>query len=114
MKLMLMVGLRRLGGAVKCGIVLTGKVRVDGSYAIVTAQPDDSGASDPDDPERSTLTASRRYYSLVNLVYQPHLATIPYRSFFNLCRLKGISFDLEEREGTHIPFVTCCWERCLE
>lgn len=41
-----------------------------------------------------------RFYSVVNYVYQPNLATIQFGSFFNLCRMKGISFDLGSKTGT--------------
>lgn len=41
-----------------------------------------------------------RYYSTVPYLYQPHLATVQFGSFFNLCRLKGVSFDVRARLGT--------------
>lgn len=41
-----------------------------------------------------------RYYCCINYVYQPTLATLPFGSFFDLCRLRGVSFDLRARHGT--------------
>lgn len=41
-----------------------------------------------------------RFYSTVNYIYQPNLATVQFGSFFNSCRLQGVSFDLRAKSGT--------------
>jgi hypothetical protein len=40
-----------------------------------------------------------RCYTVVNYIYQPNLATLQFSSFFNMCRLKGVAFDLRAKEG---------------
>jgi len=42
----------------------------------------------------------RRYYVMNELLYHPQLPAVHHSAFFNLCRLKGVSFDLLERSGT--------------
>lgn len=41
-----------------------------------------------------------RCYVMNELFYHPQLTTIHHSAFFNMCRLKGVSFDLQERSGT--------------
>jgi hypothetical protein len=41
-----------------------------------------------------------RHYCALNHVYEPNIATFQFSAFFNLCRLKGISFDLRTKTGT--------------
>ncbi|KAL1514674.1 hypothetical protein AB1Y20_003762 [Prymnesium parvum] len=41
-----------------------------------------------------------RCYVMNELFHHPQLATIHHSAFFNMCRLKGVSFDLQERTGT--------------
>jgi hypothetical protein len=50
--------------------------------------------------KRMDFTAEERFYAVANHVYQPNLSTLQFGAFFNLCRLKGISFDLRARKGT--------------
>lgn len=54
-----------------------------------------------------TLAPGFEYRSYVSFdfVFHPNLATLQYASFFNLCRLQGISFDLHERVGTAFVLV---------
>jgi hypothetical protein len=42
----------------------------------------------------------RRAYVAVDLLHHPCLASQRYGTFFNLCRLHGVSFDLQDRVGT--------------
>ena len=42
----------------------------------------------------------QRAYVMNEMLYHPQLASIHHSAFFNLCRLKGVSFDLQERTGT--------------
>jgi hypothetical protein len=48
----------------------------------------------------AALQSEERYYSTINYVYDPGLATVQFGSFFNLCRLRGVAFDLRARLGT--------------
>lgn len=43
---------------------------------------------------------SERFYSCVPYLYQPHLATLQFGSFFQACRLRGVAFDVRARMGT--------------
>jgi hypothetical protein len=36
-----------------------------------------------------------RCYCVSDITYHPNLATVQYNVFFNLCRLKGVHFDLQ-------------------
>ena len=53
----------------------------------------------PDD--HTVITGlQQRSYVMNEMLYHPHLPNIHQSTFFNMCRLKGISFDLQERTGT--------------
>lgn len=41
-----------------------------------------------------------RHYVMNEIFYHPQLTTIHHSAFFNMCRLKGVAFDLHERTGT--------------
>jgi IQ domain-containing protein H len=41
-----------------------------------------------------------RSYVAVDCLYHPNLGAMQYGAFFNLCRLHGVSFDLQQRSGT--------------
>lgn len=41
-----------------------------------------------------------RCYAVSDMTYHPNLATVQYNVFFNLCRLKGVHFDLQDKLGT--------------
>ena len=42
----------------------------------------------------------QRCYVMNELLFHPQLFAVHHSAFFNLCRLKGVSFDLQERTGT--------------
>jgi len=46
------------------------------------------------------VTDTQRSYVMNELLFHPQLFSIRHSVFFNLCRLKGVSFDLQERTGT--------------
>ena len=46
-----------------------------------------------------------RHYVVSQYVRHPNLSSIQYSNFFNLCRMKGISFDLQEKKGTAFNLV---------
>ena len=46
------------------------------------------------------VTDMQRSYVMNELLFHPQLFSIRHSVFFNLCRLKGVSFDLQERTGT--------------
>ena len=41
----------------------------------------------------------QRCYVAHDSIYHPNLASMQYGAFFNLCRLHGIAFDLQNRSG---------------
>lgn len=75
--------------------LMNGRTRVDGTYQI-----DGGGSSAIARGSMSAPPPQRRFYATVNYIFQPHLGAIQYRAFFHLCRLKGIAFDLQHRDGT--------------
>ena len=46
-----------------------------------------------------------RCYAVSDMTYHPNLATVQYNVFFNLCRLKGVHFDLQDKLGTAFMLV---------
>ena len=48
---------------------------------------------------------TRRHYVACEYVYHPNLASLQYSTFFNLCRLQGVSFDLKQKAGTAFMLV---------
>uniref|UniRef100_A0A7S4HAW2 IQCH-like ATP-grasp domain-containing protein n=1 Tax=Guillardia theta TaxID=55529 RepID=A0A7S4HAW2_GUITH len=51
------------------------------------------------------MEGQRRCYAVCDPLYHPNIANVQYNVFFNLCRLKGIHFDLEEKVGTAFMLV---------
>lgn len=52
---------------------------------------------------RVSLTNSHsepRTFMFCNFLHHPGLATIQYKTFFHMCRLENVSFDIEKRFGT--------------
>jgi len=49
---------------------------------------------------KERIREEERFYTCINYLYQPHLATVPFGSFFNLCRMRGLHFDIRSRVGT--------------
>ena len=41
-----------------------------------------------------------RTFMFCNYLHHPNLATLPYKTFFHMCRLEQISFDMEKRQGS--------------
>lgn len=54
--------------------------------------------------ERSTKLEQRSYVYCKYLNH-PGLSTIQYKTFFHMCRVESVSFDLERRQGT--TFILC-------
>jgi hypothetical protein len=75
--------------------LIQGRNRSDGSYMVEAPLSGDAARTG-----YSQLVAQKRCYAVVNYIFQPHLASIQYRAFFHLCRLKGVAFDLQHREGS--------------
>jgi len=46
-----------------------------------------------------------RCYTVSDMTYHPNLATVQYNVFFNLCRLKSLHFDLQDKIGTAFVLV---------
>ncbi|KAG8470418.1 hypothetical protein KFE25_008839 [Diacronema lutheri] len=46
------------------------------------------------------LESERRSYVMSEMFYHPDFAHVHHSAFFNMCRLKGISFDLQMKSGT--------------
>lgn len=50
-----------------------------------------------------------RSFMFCNYLHHPGLAGIQYKTFFHMCRLESISFDMESRSGS-----TFCLYDCLQ
>uniref|UniRef100_A0A7S0VNS7 IQCH-like ATP-grasp domain-containing protein n=1 Tax=Hemiselmis tepida TaxID=464990 RepID=A0A7S0VNS7_9CRYP len=83
---------------------------VENAFRVdVEEHPDDSRSS----ADGSTLDESAasghgqavRGYAVCDMLYHPNLATVQYNVFFNLCRLKGVHFDLQDKMGTAFLLV---------
>ena len=53
-----------------------------------------------EEEKQNPHTPEERFYTIQEYIYHPNIATIPYNSFFNACRLDGICFDLQHQLGT--------------
>ena len=51
-------------------------------------------------PSKSEVVRETRSYVAIDCLYHPNLGAMQYGAFFNLCRLHGVSFDLQQRTGT--------------
>ena len=68
---------------------------VDGSSAGGSRSQQSDVASSKSGDRRET-----RSYVAIDCLYHPNLGAMQYGAFFNLCRLHGVSFDLQEKTGT--------------
>merc|ERR1711988_273349 len=53
------------------------------------------GCMDADTGLYSTAEGKQSFYVSVEMLHHPNLSSIHHSAFFNLCRLKGVSFDLQ-------------------
>jgi len=81
--------------------LLTGRYFVDDRPGGVLPTP--LSAEQVSQP--SAYHLSTRHYVASQYIRHPNLATIQYSNFFNLCRMKGISFDLQQKRGTAFNLV---------
>lgn len=73
-----------------------------GVYSVPKQLPANAPPSKAPTQEGGTV---ERCFVAHNYLYHPGLRTIQYGSFFNLCRVQGISYDLENRVGTAFTLV---------
>ena len=50
--------------------------------------------------DKHGLIFEPRQFMFCNYLYHSGLATIQYKTFFHMCRLESISFDMESRTGS--------------
>jgi hypothetical protein len=48
-----------------------------------------------------------RNFMYCKFLHHPGLATIQYKTFFHMCRLESISFDMEKRIGSTFVLYDC-------
>ena len=53
------------------------------------------------------LTYEPRSFMFCNYLYHQGLAQIQYKTFFHMCRLESISFDMESRSGSTFCLFDC-------
>lgn len=78
-------------------------------------------SSDEKSPHKSSMQRRSRYqysdykrdfseqrsFMYCKYLHHPGLSKIQYKSFFHMCRLQSISFDLESRKGTAFMLQDC-------
>lgn len=48
-----------------------------------------------------------RVFMYTHFLHHPGLVSIQYKTFFHMCRLEGISFDMESRSGSTFCLLDC-------
>jgi hypothetical protein len=89
--------------------IMGGQLDSDTGEYMVSAP----GGAEPASPTQSLSSSSSlatqgqasRSYVVNEYIYHPNLQTLQYSAFFNLCRLHGVAFDLQERLGTAFMLV---------
>jgi IQ domain-containing protein H len=73
-----------------------------GDYAIeVLKDPDDEAKNEEDNnPLSNRVSQEPRSFMYCNFLHHPGLSMIQYKTFFHMCRLESISFDMEKRSGS--------------
>ena len=61
----------------------------------------------------NSLTLADRCYIYSGLIYHPGICAIQHTAFFQLCKTKGISFNVKERAGTLFHLVDTLSKGCL-
>lgn len=79
-------------------ILMEGQLQPEtGEYQIeVLRDSDDFTRADHGD----TVLKEPRCFMFCNFLHHPGLSTIQYKTFFHMCRLESISFDMEKRSGS--------------
>ncbi len=78
-----------------------------GEYSIeVIKDPDDAGDRDFEERKPNNFYEQRNFM-FCRYLHHPGLATIQYKTFFHMCRLESISFDMEKRSGSTFVLYDC-------
>ena len=76
-------------------ILMEGKLEEDtGQYNIETVNNGDELL------RKDEVMKEPRTFMYCSFLHHPGLATIQYKTFFHMCRLESISFDMEKRSGS--------------
>ena len=86
--------------AVDLNLRLTHTALTFGFFDFLVGGEFDAGTGDYYAPPKSDGTPEPRCYVMNELLYHPQLPAMHHSAFFNMCRLKGVSFDLVHRTGT--------------
>jgi hypothetical protein len=89
-------------------ILMEGKLDPEtGEYEIETMEgEDDMAVAKPNDKLNIDNIVNMqnkrepRNFMFCNFLHHPGLSTIQYKTFFHMCRLEQISFDMEKRQGS--------------
>ena len=74
----------------------TGEYNIEVVRDPVEAKPDDEQMNQIS----NRVTSEPRNFMYCNFLHHPGLSTIQYKTFFHMCRLESISFDMEKRSGS--------------
>ena len=94
-------------------ILMEGKLdQQTGEYAI-SWLPDkeenilDDSDNDQETAKKKNLMLEPRTFMFCNYLHHAGLANIQYKTFFHMCRLESISFDMESRSGSTFCLYDC-------
>ena len=51
--------------------------------------------------------SEQRTFMFIRYLHHPGMSKVQYKTFFHMCRLQSISFDLESRKGTAFMLQDC-------
>jgi hypothetical protein len=51
--------------------------------------------------------SENRCFMFIRYLHHPGMAKVQYKTFFHMCRLRSVSFDLERRMGTTFMLADC-------
>eukprot|EP00349_Pseudokeronopsis_sp_Brazil_P011840 CAMPEP_0202979084 /NCGR_PEP_ID=MMETSP1396-20130829/85330_1 /ASSEMBLY_ACC=CAM_ASM_000872 /TAXON_ID= /ORGANISM="Pseudokeronopsis sp., Strain Brazil" /LENGTH=179 /DNA_ID=CAMNT_0049718347 /DNA_START=2492 /DNA_END=3031 /DNA_ORIENTATION=+ len=79
-----------------------------GDYSIELIKDNEDLAEKEFEEQRKTNNFfEARTFMYCKFLHHPGLATIQYKTFFHMCRLESISFDMEKRAGSTFVLYDC-------
>ena len=86
--------------AVDLNLRLTHSALTFGFFDFLVGGEFDATTGEYYTPPKAGCGREQRCYVMNELLYHPQLPAMHHSAFFNMCRLKGVSFDLVHRTGT--------------
>jgi IQ domain-containing protein H len=86
-------------------ILMEGRLDQQTGEYSVSWIPDKNDLEEQEEEKKVTLES--RTFMFCNYLHHPGLANIQYKTFFHMCRLESISFDMESRSGSTFCLYDC-------